>query len=84
MAPTAPDEAKLAHAAELLNAKNWPIPRWHAATKPNKIQTYEEYFTFQLRARYTELENDFRAILGNFPNDADLITATRIEVVPVV
>ena len=64
---------------KLLELENWPTPKWYAEGKARRIQTYEEYFTFQLRARYSELENDFRSVLGNFPNIADVVTATRIS-----
>jgi len=73
------DEERSTRAAQLLEPDNWPTPKWYMDGEARKIQTYEEYFTFQLRARYSELENDFRSVLGNFPNFADLVTATRIS-----
>ncbi len=65
--------------SELLKSEDWPTPKWYVENKARKIQTYEEHFTFQLRARYLELENDFRTVLGNFPDVADFITAARIS-----
>src|SRR5262249_35251217 len=79
MPPVISDEQRSARAAELLKPENWPTPGWYVEKKAKKIQTYEEYFTFQLRARYIELENDFRSVLGNYPESADIVTAARIS-----
>src|SRR6478752_7238216 len=76
MPPVVTDEERSTRAIQLLKPENWPTPKWFMDGKARKIQTYEEYFTFQLRARYSELENDFRSILGNFPDFADIVTAT--------
>ncbi|BCT66556.1 hypothetical protein [Nitrosospira sp. NRS527] len=65
--------------SELLKSEDWPTPKWYVGNKARKIQTYEEHFTFQLRARYLELENDFRTVLGNSPDVVDFITAARIS-----
>jgi hypothetical protein len=44
----------------------WPIPGWYSKPQPRKVEGYEDYFARQLRARYTELEADFRSVFGNF------------------
>jgi hypothetical protein len=72
-------DAQHARSSELLKPENWPTPRWYVEKMVRKIQTYEEHFTFQLRARYLELENEFRSVLGNFPDAADFVTAARIS-----
>lgn len=72
-------DARHARSNELLKPEAWPTPKWYLEKKVRTIQTYEEHFAFQLRARYLELENDFRSVLGNFPEDADLVTAGRIS-----
>jgi hypothetical protein len=79
MAAADPTKLLKPETTKLLEPENWPTPKWYAEGKALRIQTYEEYFTFQLRARYSELENDFRSVLGNFPNIADVVTATRIS-----
>jgi hypothetical protein len=64
----------------ILEPEKWPTPKWYDESKAVKgTQTYEEYFTFQLQAKYLELENDFRSVLGNFPQHADVVTAGRID-----
>ena len=66
--------------AGILEPEKWPTPKWYDESKAAKgAQTYEEYFTFQLQAKYLELENDFRSVLGNYPQYADIITAGRID-----
>jgi len=65
-------------ADDLLKPENWPTPKWYFDKKVTKIETYEEHFAFQLQTRYMELETDFRSVLGNFPNKADIVTASRI------
>jgi hypothetical protein len=80
--PAATEESsneRRARANELLKPENWPTPKWYIEKKVEKIQTYEEHFTFQLRARYLELENDYRSVLGNFADVADFVTAARIS-----
>ena len=67
-----PDEKQRPRASELLKPESWPTPKWFLEKRVWKIQTYEEYYVFELRARYIELENDFRSVLGNFPNLPDM------------
>ena len=74
-----PDEKQRPRASELLKPESWPTPKWFLEKRVWKIQTYEEYYVFELRARYIELENDFRSVLGNFPNLPDIVTAARIS-----
>ena len=77
--PTAKDDERSAHVTQLLKPENWPTPKWYVEGKARRIQTYEEYLTIQLRVRYSELENYFRSVLGNFPDAADIVTATRVS-----
>jgi hypothetical protein len=71
--------SRLQLASDLLKPENWPTPKWYDERKQAKeLQTYQEYFAFQLRARYLEIENDFRAVVGNFPQNADFVTGGRI------
>jgi hypothetical protein len=79
MSLAALNEHQRTGSSELLKPEAWPTPKWHTAKKARRIRTYEEHFTFQLQARYIELENDFRSVLGNFPESADIVTAARIS-----
>lgn len=79
MPPVTPEELPSARVAAILKPENWSTPKWYVEKNTRKIQTYEDYLTFQLRARYIELENDFRSVLGNFPKSADIVTAGRIS-----
>jgi hypothetical protein len=66
--------------SEILEPEKWPTPKWYDERKAAKgAQTYEEYFTFQLQAKYLELENDFRSVLGNYSQGGDIVVAGRID-----
>jgi hypothetical protein len=69
---------------EWLKAENWPLPKWLApsqtaekANQDRNERSYAAYVNSQMRARYVELESDFRSITANFP-PADTPTALRI------
>jgi hypothetical protein len=81
--PETPQNARSARSElinDILKPENWPTPKWYNHKRePRKMQTFDEYFTFQLQSRYLVLENDLRTVLGNFWASADLITAQRIN-----
>jgi len=66
------------HIKQLLQSENWELPKWFTADKVEKIRKYKEHFSFHLKTRYIDLENEFRSVLGNFPEQADVVTASRI------
>jgi hypothetical protein len=73
-----------------LRADTWPTPKWYGppgdaplfgwVASRAKLKRYEDYLTHQLRARYMELEGDFRTVYANFgnTNTVDQGTAARI------
>lgn len=56
----------------------WKTPEW--INKPNKTTKFNDYYIYSLRARYVELEMDFRAILHNLSNtpEFDISVAYRV------
>jgi hypothetical protein len=62
----------------LIEPSSWPIPKWIANDKEHREGIsvffspddshlhYEDYFATQLRARYMELETDFRTIYSEY------------------
>jgi hypothetical protein len=61
-----------------LKPENWPTPKWYADTDTTHVSAYDKNFLFELRTIYLERENDFRSVLGNYPEIADVVTADRI------
>jgi len=73
-----------------LRADTWPTPKWYRPPGDTplfgwlasraKLKRYEDYLTHQFRARYMELEGDFRTVYANFgnTNTVDQGTAARI------
>lgn len=66
---------------EWLNAETWPPPKWlQDGASGHQINDYTSFLTHVLRARYLELEGDFRIIFGIFGGTpvVDKVTAGRI------
>ncbi len=65
-------------ALELVDEKNWPIPKWFGGGgAADRTQSFEAYFAHKLRTRYLELQGDFKTVVGNFPPH-DMPTARAI------
>jgi hypothetical protein len=69
---------------EWVNPQSWPEPKWFATAATARRLRYEDYFAYQLRTRYVELENEFRTVFGNFVMESlggtpvDLVSAERV------
>ena len=66
-----------------LAPENWTIPKWYGYP-PDRTPSFETFFTKQLRARYLELEGDFRSVVGNFPPEDASTAQTIFEYLQVV
>lgn|GEM_PF-640396 len=68
---------------DCLDEKNWPVPNWlkgNAKTKRNTYKKYDKLFLSELRAKYVEIESDFRASLSDFkPGETDWAVAEMIR-----
>lgn len=51
-------------ASEWLRKESWPTPKWHAEAREPDIVS-DTYLADSVRAKYTELKNEFMALLGS-------------------
>lgn len=50
-----------------MNASTWPVPDWFLnASVQDSVRNFQSLSAHHLRARYVELEGDFRTIVANF------------------
>jgi len=58
----------------------WPTPKWIDGDIGNDSLSYEDYYQFSLRAKYIELEADFRTVFYNHSSSAtfDMSVASMV------